>query len=319
MTARRAFHALTLSAFVALALGYVRIAGAAHLSYGWQAVDGINLFFREGGPSTAPTVVFLHGNPSSSVMYQELMEHLTESQSVHVLAVDYPSFGYSDAPDRQSYAYTFDHLATTVARFLAARGVERYALYMQDYGVPVGFRLLTADAGRITALMIQNGVIHLDGFPTAQDPRGELRQHWLKRNAAVDKRRTDYFNGLGFPSASNWTESHRLNPDAVLLMLESERRPGVIEARNDLWFDYGSNVARYPAWQATLRRTSVPVLVLWGSRDDFFTTPGALAYLRDAPQAEVHILDTVHFATLEDPDEIASLVFGFLRRHTLIP
>ena len=317
MTARRALPALTLTALVVLALGYARIAGAAHLSYGWQAVDGINLFFREGGPATAPTVVFLHGNPSSSVMYQELMEELTESQSVHVLAVDYPSFGYSDAPDRQSYRYTFDHLAATVAQFLAARGVERYALYMQDYGVPIGFRLLTADPGRITALMIQNGVIHLDGFPTAQDPHGELRQHWLKRNAAVDKRRTEYFNGLAFPSASNWTESHRLNPDAVLLMLESERRPGVIEARNDLWFDYGSNVARYPAWQATLRRTSVPVLVLWGSRDDFFTTPGALAYLRDAPQAELHILDTVHFATLENPDEVASWVGGFLRRHGL--
>jgi pimeloyl-ACP methyl ester carboxylesterase len=203
-----------------------------------------------------------------------------------VLAVDYPSFGYSDAPDHRSYRYNFDHLAGTVARFLAARGVERYALYMQDYGVPIGFRLLTDDPGRITALMIQNGVIHLDGFPTAQDPRGELRQHWLKRNAAVDKRRTDYVNGLAFPSASNWTESHHLNPDAILLMLESERRPGVIDARNDLWFDYGSNVARYSAWQATLRRTPVPVLVLWGSRDDFFTTPGALAYLRDAPQAE---------------------------------
>lgn len=319
MTARRAIRALPLSAYLAFALGYVQIAGAAHLSYGWQAVDGINLFFREGGPATAPTVVFLHGNPSSSVMYQELMEHLTDSQSVHVLAVDYPSFGYSDAPDHQSYQYTFDHLAATVARFLAARGVERYALYMQDYGVPIGFRLLTTEPERITALMIQNGVIHLDGFPTAQDPRGELRQHWLKRNAAVDKRRTDYVKGLEFPSASNWTESHRLNPDAVLLMLESERRPGVIDARNDLWFDYGSNVARYPAWQATLRRSSVPVLVLWGSRDDFFTTPGALAYLRDAPQAEVQILDTVHFATLENPDEIASALFGFLRRHTLIP
>jgi pimeloyl-ACP methyl ester carboxylesterase len=140
----------------------------------------------------------------------------------------------------------------------------------------------------------------------------------VKRNAVVDKRRKDYVSSLAFPSASNWTESQRLSPDAVLLMLASEQRPGVIEARNDLWFDYGSNVAKYPMWQAALRQTSVPVLVLWGSRDDFFTTPGALAYLRDAPRAEVHILDTVHFATMESPDEIAALVFGFLARHEVI-
>jgi pimeloyl-ACP methyl ester carboxylesterase len=297
----------------------VQTAHAAHLSYGWQKVEGINLFFREGGPASAPTIVFLHGNPSSSIMYQELMEQLVDSQSVHVLAMDYPSFGYSDAPNHQSYQYTFDHLADTIAQFLAARGVERYGLYMQDYGVPIGFRLLTKNPAQVTALIIQNGVIHLDGFPTAQDSRGELRQHWMKRNAAIDKRRTDYVRGLKFPSAANWDESQRLNPDAILLMLESQQRPGVIEARNDLWFDYGSNVARYPAWQATLRQMSVPVLVLWGSRDDFFTTPGALAYLRDAPRAEVHILDSVHFATLEHPDEIAALLCGFLRRHELVP
>jgi pimeloyl-ACP methyl ester carboxylesterase len=181
-------------------------------------------------------------------------------------------------------------------------------------------RLLTEKPTAVTAMIIQNGVIHLDGFPAAQDPNGELRQHWVKRNAAVDKRRKDYVNNLAFPGASNWTESQRLSPDAVLLMLTSEQRHGVIEARNDLWFDYGSNVAKYPVWQAALRQTSAPVLVLvlWGSRDDFFTTPGALAYLHDAPRAEVHILDTVHFATMESPDEIAALVFGFLRRHEVI-
>jgi pimeloyl-ACP methyl ester carboxylesterase len=252
-------------------------------------------------------------------MYQELMERLADTQSVHALAVDYPSFGYSDAPDHKSYRYTFDHIADTIAKFLAARGVERYGLYMQDYGVPIGFRLLTKNPAHVTTLIIQNGVIHLDGFPTAQDPRGELRQHWMKRNASIDKRRIDYVKSLTFPSATHWTESQRLSPDAILLMLESERRPGVIEARNDLWFDYGSNVALYPAWQAALRQTPAPVLVLWGSRDDFFTTPGALAYLRDAPSAEVHILDSVHFATLENPDEIAALVSGFMRRHKLVP
>jgi pimeloyl-ACP methyl ester carboxylesterase len=186
---------------------------------------------------------------------------------------------------------------------------------MQDYGVPIGFRLLTENPSAITAVIVQNGVIHLDGFPKAQDPKGELRQHWAKRNPALDQRRAEYVSKLGYPTASNWSESQRLSPDAILLMLESEKRPGVIEARNDLWFDYGSNVASYPKWQAALREAKLPVLVIWGSQDDFFTTPGALAYLRDAPQAEVHILDTVHFATMEQPDEISEIVSAFLQRH----
>ena len=294
-----------------------RAVEAAHLTYGWQNVDGINVFFREGGPPSAPTLVLLHGNPSSSIMYEELMQRLTESQPIHVLAMDYPSFGYSDAPDHATYRYTFDNVTATVRKFLAARGVTRYGLYMQDYGVPIGFRLLTANPAAISFVIVQNGVIHLDGFPAAQDPNGELRKHWVNRNAALDKRRADYVSKLAYPSAANWEESHLLSPDAILLMQMSEQRPGVIEARNDMWFDYGSNVATYPAWQAALKKAAPPALVLWGSQDDFFTTPGALAYLRDAPHAEVHILDTVHFATLEAPDDIARLVGDFLKRHNI--
>jgi pimeloyl-ACP methyl ester carboxylesterase len=289
-------------------------ADAAHLTYGWQNVDGINIFFREGGPPSAPTLVLLHGNPSSSIMYQELMERLTESQPIHVLAMDYPSFGYSDAPDHKTYRYTFDNVTATVRKFLSARGVTKYGLYMQDYGVPIGFRLLTANPSAISFVIVQNGVIHLDGFPAAQDANGELRQHWVKRNAALDKRRSDYVSKLAYPSAANWDESNLLSPDAILLMQISEQRPGVIEARNDMWFDYGSNVASYPVWQAALKKAAPPVLVLWGSRDDFFTTPGALAYLRDAPRAEVHILDTVHFATLEAPDDVGRFVSDFVKR-----
>jgi pimeloyl-ACP methyl ester carboxylesterase len=294
-----------------------RAAQAAHLTYGWQNVDGINIFFREGGPPAAPTLVLLHGNPSSSIMYQELMERLTESQPIHALAMDYPSFGYSDAPDHTTYRYTFDNVTATVRKFLAVRGVTQYGLYMQDYGVPIGFRLLTANPSAISYMIVQNGVIHLDGFPAAQDGKGELRQHWVKRDPALDKRRADYVSKLAYPSAANWDESHLLSPDAILLMQMSEQRPGVIEARNDMWFDYGSNVASYPAWQAALKNAAPPVLVLWGSRDDFFTAPGALAYQRDAPQAEVHILDTVHFATLEAPDDIGRLVIDFLKRQRI--
>ncbi|HEX7111219.1 MAG TPA: alpha/beta hydrolase [Mizugakiibacter sp.] len=292
-------------------------ASAATLAFGWQQVDGVRLFYREGGPRDAPTLVFLHGNPLSSIMYVKLMEDLAATRAVHVIAVDYPSFGYSDAPDRRSYRYTFDHVADTVRGFLATRGITRYALYMQDYGVPVGFRLMTAAPQAITAIVVQNGVIHLDGFPAAQDPDGELRRHWRARNADLDRRRADYMKALAYPDGARWTKDDGASPDASLQMMAAEQRPGVIEARNDLWFDYGNNVARYPAWQAMLRKLHVPVLVVWGSRDTYFTVPGALAYLRDAPQAEIHLLDADHFASLEVPDQIAGLIGDFLVRHRL--
>lgn len=291
-------------------------ARADALRYGWQKVDGVNIFYREGGAKEAPTLVFLHGYPASSIQYAEVMERLA-SPTLHVIAMDYPSFGYSDAPDHTVYRYTFDHVADTVQKFLAARGVKRYALFMQDYGVPVGFRLITADPGAITAVMVQNGVIHLDGFPKAQDPQGELRQHWEHRNAALDQRRIDYAQSLKYPQPEGWEYDNKMSPDAILLMTASVQRPGAVLARNDLWFDYGNNVKRYPAWQAALRALHPPVLVIWGSQDDYFTTPGALAYLKDAPQAEVHILDTVHFATLEEPDDIARIILDFVARHPL--
>jgi len=186
---------------------------------------------------------------------------------------------------------------------------------MQDYGVPVGFRLIEADREAVSAIMIQNGVIHLDGFPTAQDANGELRRHWAARNPAIDARRSAYTLSLTFPSAAGWTYSAAMSPDAILLMTASAQRPGVPAARSDLWFDYGSNVRRYPQWQAMLRKLDVPVLVLWGSRDEFFTTPGAFAYLRDAPKAEVHVFDGEHFATLEQPDMVSPLIADFVDRN----
>lgn len=300
---------------VALGVSMSASAEAKHLSYGWQPVQGVDLFYREGGPSTGPTIVLLHGSPASSIQYQEMMERLA-SDGYHVIAMDYPSFGYSAAPSTKTYAYTFGHLAETVGEFLRLRHIDRYALYMQDYGVPVGFRLIEEHPEQVTAVMVQNGVIHLDGFPTAQDPDGELRRHWRERNPQIDDRRRDYAAKLAFPGPQGWSEDSLMSPDAILLMKASEQRPGVIGARNDLWFDYGRNVERYPRWQVLLRDLKAPTLVVWGSRDDFFTVPGAVAYLRDAPGAEVHILDTVHFATLEAPDAVGDVVTAFLSKHS---
>jgi pimeloyl-ACP methyl ester carboxylesterase len=311
MLIRRALLSIAL-----LCLSIPVYAHVSSLTYGWQKVDGIDIFYREGGPHDAPTLVLLHGNPSSSIMYEKVMEQLIATSHLHVIAMDYPSFGYSDAPDRSRYTYTFDNLARTVTQFLAARGIRHYGLYMQDYGVPVGFRLVVNTPSAISFLVVQNGVIHLDGFPAAQDENGELRKHWRKRNLELDKRRAKYRLGLPYVNAASYAEEDDgANPDAMLVMVESARRPGVSDIRDDLWFDYGTNVQRYPVWQEALKKLKVPVLVIWGSRDDYFTTPGALAYLRDAPQAEIHIIDSTHFATLDKPGTVASLISDFLDRN----
>jgi len=292
-------------------------ADATALHYGWQPVDGINLFYREGGPTDAPTLVLLHGSPTSSIMYQAMMERLAATGKLHVIAMDYPSYGYSDAPNHQQYSYTFDHVAETVAHFLTARNIHRYALYMQDYGAPIGFRLIQAAPGNITAIIVQNGIIHLDGFPLAQDPNSKLRQYWRSRDLASDKQFAEEAAHMPFPSATNWTQGSNITPDNELLTVISQQRPGVVDAHNDLWFDYGSNLPLYPAWQKLLQSLNIPVEVIWGSRDKFFTVPGAVAYLRDAPKAEIHILDAGHFATLDNPDAIATLVADFAQRHDL--
>jgi pimeloyl-ACP methyl ester carboxylesterase len=169
-------------AFVSLLMPI--LAHAETLTYGWQKVDGINIFYREGGAKDAPTLILLHGTPSSSIPYEKVMERLA-SPSQRIIAMDYPSFGYSDAPNHTICRYTFDHLADTVHKFLVARGITRYGLYMQDYGVPVGFRLISADPDAINLIIVQNGVIHLDGSPKAQDPNGEFRRHWKNRDPAV--------------------------------------------------------------------------------------------------------------------------------------
>jgi len=306
---------MSLSSRIAAMLGCVlilatRSAVGGPLTTGWEKVAGVDIFYREGGAPSAPTIVFLHGNPASSLQYVHLMESLADRY--HVLAMDYPSFGFSASPHRGEYAYTFDHIAVTVREFLRARCVAQYALFMQDYGVPIGFRLISESPTDVTALVIQNGVIHLDGFPSAQDENGELRRHWKLRNRAIDERRRSYTDNANYPQPAGWQWPAGVPPEFVLANIASARRPGVIDARNDLWFDYRTNLEKYPAWQALMRRIDAPLLVIWGARDTFFTTPGALAYLRERPRAEIHILDADHYATVEVPDQIASITRRFL-------
>lgn len=232
--ASRMFNVVQLPVFLSLLLMLTAVpAEASHLRYGWQQVDGVQIFYREGGKPGATTLVLLHGAPSSSVQYDELMQRLTDAGELHVIAMDYPSFGYFEAPGRAAYAYTFDHLALTVRHFLEAKHISRFAMCMQDFGLPVGMRVFADEPTSVTALIVQNAVMHLDGFPAAQDPKSELRQHWIKRNPALDQRRIKMTAQLRFPAPDDWDESERVSPDSILLMAASQRGLGVVDAEPD--------------------------------------------------------------------------------------
>jgi pimeloyl-ACP methyl ester carboxylesterase len=232
----------------------------------------------------------------------------------HVVAPDYPGFGNSDAPPPTQFAYTFDHLAEIVDAFTQALGLKSYILYMQDYGGPIGFRLALVHPERVRAMIIQNAVSHEEGLSPLWETR---RAYWKNRAANEEKLKA------GFTSFEATRQRHvgtspniqRYDPDAWGDEFAFLSRPGEAEIQADLFYDYQTNVASYPKWQAWLRRIQPPMLVVWGKYDPSFTVAGATAYQRDVPKAEVHILDAGHFALDEACDEIAFLMRDFLARH----
>ena len=281
-------------------------------------VDGVRVFYREAGPRHAPTLLLLHGFPSSSHMFRHLMPALAERW--HVVAPDYPGFGASEFPGPERFAYGFASYAELMDRFAQALLLDRYALYIQDYGAPIGLRLALRAPERVSALIVQNGNAYEQGLsreweplqaywrdPTAQ--RRERLRGWL----GADGTRAQYTAGLTeaqieLLSPDTWT------PDWALLS-----RPRNIELQLDLFADYQFNVALYPQFQRFLRERKPPTLIVWGQRDPFFTVEGALAYRNDVPQAELHLLDAGHFALETHGPEIAALMRAFLSRHLTRP
>lgn len=274
-------------------------------------VGGIDLFYREAGPPDAPVVVLLHGFPSSSRMFATLIPLL--ASGLRVIAPDYPGFGHSDAPSPRCFAYTFDHLADSVRKLLDQLGVGRCALYLQDYGGPVGFRLAASNPQFVTALVIQNAVAHIEGLSEAWDVR---KAFWADRAAhepaireamlspAVARQR--HLAGVLHPE--------NIDPDTWAGELAFLLRPGMADIQLELAFDYQSNVAAYPSWQSYLRQNQPPVLVVWGRHDPLFTIAGALAFGKEVPSAEIHLLNAGHFALDEEAELIAGLVRRFLAR-----
>jgi pimeloyl-ACP methyl ester carboxylesterase len=277
--------------------------------YRTAQVDGVSIFYREAGAADAPVLVLLHGLPSSSRMYEPLLSRL--SDRFRLIAPDYPGFGHSDWPDPKAFAYTFDHLADIMARFTEQLGLTRYALYLQDYGGPVGLRLSLAHPQRLSALIVQNAVAHDEGL----GPNWKLRRaFWADRATHESTLRTNLLSlattrtrHLGSDPALE-----RYDPDLWTDEFAFLNQPGQADIQTDLFYDYRTNVAAYPTWQAWLRKTQPRLLVLWGRFDLSFEISEPAAYRRDVPKAQVHLLDAGHFALDTAAEEIALLVRAFL-------
>jgi pimeloyl-ACP methyl ester carboxylesterase len=281
------------------------------IRYQHATVDGQKIFYREAGPANAPTILLLHGFPTSSHMFRNLIPAL--SNSYHVVAPDLPGFGFSDAPDRKRFRYTFENLANVIDRFTQTIGLERYAIYVFDYGAPVGFRLALAHPERITAIISQNGNAYEEGLSEGWNP---IQKYWkqptaenratLREFLTPEATRSQYLHGVQDPTL--------VAPEAYELDSTLLARPGNDDIQLDLFLDYASNVALYPKFQEYFRTKKPPLLAVWGNNDPFFLPPGAEAYKRDNPSAEVHFFSTGHFALETHVQEIASAIRDFLSR-----
>ena len=279
------------------------------VTYGSTEVAGLKIAYREAGHPANPKLVLLHGFPASSHQYRDLIRALADR--FHVIAPDYPGFGHSDVPDPAKYAYTFDGISEVMEKFLALKGFDRYGLYVQDYGGPVGFRIVGRNPGALEWLIIQNSNAYEVGFTSAWDGlRGAL---WVNRSAETeqplraflerDTIRTIYLHGAQRPelvSPDNWESD-----------LAFMQRPHATRLNLDLFYDYRTNVPLYPAWQAFLRERQPKTLIFWGQHDIFFTPEGGEAYLADLPDAEIHRLAAGHFAVEDHLDYIARHIRKF--------
>jgi pimeloyl-ACP methyl ester carboxylesterase len=274
-------------------------------------VDGISIFYREAGRQDAPSLLLLHGFPSSSRMYEPLLTRL--ATRFHIVAPDYPGFGHSDAPDAKDFSYTFDHLAEVMEHFSESVGLTDYTLYLQDYGGPIGFRLALAHPERINALIIQNAVAHDDGLGPLWETR---RKYWADRapNEAALRENFLSFAATRQRHVGTNPNAETLNPDRWSDEFAFLNRPGQADIQSDLFYDYRTNVASYPIWQAWLKKHQPPTLVVWGKYDPSFQVAEAEAYRRDVPNAEIHVLDGGHFALDDQPEETTTLIRGFLDR-----
>jgi pimeloyl-ACP methyl ester carboxylesterase len=280
-------------------------------TYRTVKIGDLNVFYREAGTPGSPAVLLLHGFPTSSHMFRELIPQL--AGQYHVVAPDLPGFGFSDAPPREQFRYSFENLAQVMGAFTEAIGLQRFALYIFDYGAPVGLRLALAHPERITAIISQNGNAYEEGLSEGWNP---IQKYW--KDPTPENRAA--LRGFLAPAATRWQYTHgvpdasRVAPESYALDSALLARPGNEEIQLDLFLDYASNVALYPKFQAYFRSQQLPVLAVWGRNDPFFLPAGAEAFRRDVPDAEVHFYDTGHFALETHAGEIGATILDFLAK-----
>ena len=281
------------------------------ITYRKVDVDGIGVFYREAGPKDAPTILLLHGFPTAGHMFRDLIPQLADR--FHLVAPDLPAFGQSDMPARGTFTYTFENIAEVIDRFTEVIGLRRFAIYVFDYGAPVGFRLAVRHPDRITAIISQNGNAYEEGLSDGWNP---IRAYWQEPSQA----NRDALRSFLAPETTRWQYTHgvpdvtAVSPDGYSLDNFYLSRPGADEIQLDLFGDYKSNVALYPEFQAYFRKHKPPFLAAWGKNDPFFLPPGAEAFKRDIPDADVRFFDTGHFALETHCDEIAAAIRNFLSR-----
>jgi pimeloyl-ACP methyl ester carboxylesterase len=280
------------------------------IRYRTADVDGFKVFYREAENTGAPKLLLLHGFPTASHMFRDLIPRLADK--FHMVAPDLPGFGQSDMPSREKFDYTFDNLARLIERFTEVVGFERFAVYVFDYGAPIGFRLAARHPERITAIISQNGNAYEEGLSDGWTP---IRAYWEDRSAANRKALRAFLS----PETTRWQYTHgvadrtAVSPDGQNLDNYYLARPGADEIQLDLLGDYKSNVALYPTFQQYFRAHTPPLLAVWGKNDPFFLPPGAEAFRRDIPDAVVRFLDTGHFALETHAHEIANSIRDFLK------
>lgn len=299
------------SLIVAAIAALAGAATAAPVAYRTVQVDGIHIAYREAGNPDKPTILLLHGVPSSSRMYDGLLRKLGDRY--HLVAPDYPGFGNSDAPDADNFSYTFANLSRLMLKFNDAIGLHRYVLFMQDYGAPVGMHMIMARPDTVEGLVFQNGNLYDEGLGAMWANR---KPFWSDR-AAHEKEVIAVHQSIAMTRARHLgSDPHVESYDPDLWMDEYAylNRPGQARIQADLIYDYQNNLTAYPKWQAWLRQHQWPTLVVWGKHDLAFTVPGAEAFRRDNPSAEVHILDGGHFVMDTKLDEVATLTSAFMEK-----
>ena len=284
-----------------------------HTSIRRVEADGVTVFYREAGPTNGPVILLLHGFPTSSFQYRELIPRLADRY--RVVAPDLPGFGFTEVPEPRDYKYSFDALANTMLAFTDALQLEHYALYVFDYGAPTGFRMAMARPERVTAIVSQNGNAYEEGLGDAWDP---IRKYWAApttENREVIRKNILTLEGTRWQYTHGTKNPEGIAPESYTLDWALLERPGNKEIQLDLFLDYASNVKLYPKFQEYFRQSKPPFLAIWGKNDPFFIPAGAEAFRKDLPDAKVQFLDTGHFALETHVEEIALAMRDFLEQH----